>query len=160
MKVITVTKSNIRDIYGRLKKFYNNNNNTGFVEWHNFDCGFKKHINPYIVIGGQKVRVENKYTSYADVELDKSQGEIFIRIKLGPGEAGLVKIGDKIAFLGNRYIHREKSNYRIWGHNYIYSTYQVLPMDSKEQYRLNMYKESMHAIDESTYEADFLDAWG
>lgn len=152
MKVITVTEKNIKEVYGRLNKFFNNRNKNGYVEWHNFDCGFKKRINPYIFIDGQKIRTDNIYTSYAHVEMDTMHGRTFIRMKLSYTDAGIIEVGDKIAFLGNRFIHREK--FTLSKHKYIYSTYQMIPMTDKEHYVRNVCNKAQAKAEEDDFYED------
>ena len=130
MKTITLTEDNIKQVYGRLRKFFFNKNGTSFESWHNFDCGFKKHISPYIMIAGSKTRIVHVYPTPDSVEfIDKNGGMIIIR--LTEDEAASLEVGDKIAFYGNRITYRQK-----WihgSHDYIYSTFQVLPISEIER---------------------------
>ena len=106
MKIITITEENMKSIHGRLKKFFYNKNHTGFEEWHNFDCGFKKHISPLIYIGNDKIRNVHEYPSPNFIEY-KSIGTVpdircsYILIGLTESDGDSLHIGDKIAFCGN-----------------------------------------------------------
>lgn len=133
MRVITITESNIKTIYGRLRKFFYNNNHTGFEEWHNFDCGFKKHISPIIYIGKDKIRNVNEYSSPDAVEFikDGTRGSSII-LRLTATNGDRLKCGDKIAFCGNRIIYRTKCFFGCY--KYIYTVFQVLPMTLQDQY--------------------------
>lgn len=156
MRVVTVTKDNINEVYGRLKKFYNNKNHNGIIEWHNFDCGFKKHISPYIIIDGEKVRVENKYSGKVRLKLEDSGKEPYIVIDFSATDIGSVKIGDRIAFLGNRYIHRED----WWSkreYSYIYSTYQMIKMDDNEKESLDYHAAMFAEMNESDLMNGYMD---
>ena len=134
MKAITITEKNMKSVYGKLKKFFYNNNQTGFEEWHNFDCGFKKHISPIIQIGENKIRNVLKYPSPNAIEY-RHKGTVpgigysYISLMLTATNRDSLHIEDKIAFCGNRIIYRTKC---CWGdHKYIYTTFQVLPMEDK-----------------------------
>lgn len=137
MKVINVTEKNMKGIYGKLKKFFYNKHRTGFEEWHNFDCGFKRHISPNIVIDKQWIFNVNRFPSPDEVEYipkGKRPGidYDYIRIGLTTDNGASILPGDKIAFLGNRIITRTR--WRILrDRGYIYTVYQVLPMSKKEQ---------------------------
>lgn len=164
IKVITVTDNNIRDVYGRIKKLFNNRNRTGYIEWHNFNCGFKKRINPYIEIDGGKVRTDNKYTSSVEVEMDRehrtSRGKdayaAYIRVKLGPGCADIIQIGDRVAFRGNHLIVREPWDF-IMEAGYIYTVYQAIPMSLEEQEELDNEMQFQQETEERLYEDDYRD---
>lgn len=152
MKTIIVTKQNIKEVYGRLRKFYNNKNSNGIIEWHNFDCGFKKHISPYINIGGKQVRVENKYSGNVKLRLEgMDKSEPYIIIGFSATDTGVVKVGDKLAFLGNRYIHREDWVFKH-EYSYIYSTYQLVKMSYEEKASLDYQAEMFAEMNEDDLE--------
>lgn len=136
MQAITITEKNIRQIYGRIRKFFYNRHSTGFDEWHNFDCGFKKHISPNLLIEGKKTRVVNHYPAPEEIEfVDANGGRIIIRLTEMDGD--MLECGDRIAFYGNRIIHQKKW---IWSDmNYIYTTYQVAQMDKNTQEQIKMH---------------------
>lgn len=158
MRTITITERNIKSVYGRLKKFFYNNNHTGFVEWHNFDCGFKKHISPIIYIGKDKIRNVHQYPSPNAVKY-RHKGTMpgisysYISLMLTAADGDSLHIGDKIAFCGNRVIYRTKCN---WGdHNYIYTVFQVLQMEENKQNQMKLWAEREEAIYEADYYADY-----
>lgn len=144
MKVITITENNIKEVYGRLKKFFYNSNTTGFEEWHNFDCGFKKHISPVIYIGKDKIRNINTYPSPNNVKY-MSKGSVpgisysYILVRLTATNSFSLQPGDKISFCGNRIIYRHKSILR--DHNYTYSVFQACAMRKDRQKELRMIAE-------------------
>lgn len=131
MRVITITEKNIKSVYGRLKKFFYNNNHTGFEEWHNFDCGFKRHISPIIHIGKNKVRNIHKYPSPDAIKYNH-KGTVpgivhsYVLLILTAVNRDALHIGDKISFCGNRIIYRTESS--LGNCKYIYTVFQVLPM--------------------------------
>lgn len=158
MRAITITERNIKSVYGRLKKFFYNNNHTGFEEWHNFDCGFKKHISPIIYIGKDKIRNVHKYPSPNAVKY-RYKGTVpgisysYISLMLTAADGDSLHIGGKIAFCGNRVIYRTKCN---WGdHNYIYTVFQVLQMEENKQNQMKLWAEIEEAIYKADYYADF-----
>lgn len=160
MRVITITEKNMKDIYGRLKKFFYNNNKTGFEEWHNFDYGFKKHISSEIYIGEDKIRNVLTYPSPNSIEYNP-KGTVpgisydFISLHLTASDGDSLRCGDKIAFCGNRIIYRTKCS---WGsYKYIYSVFQVLPMNKAEQDAKRLWAEKEMEMFESDYYADCYD---
>lgn len=158
MKVITITEKNIKSVYGRLRKFFYNNNHTGFEEWHNFDCGFKKHISPFIYIGDEKIRNINNYPSPNSIEY-KKKGTVsgisddYILLRLTASDGDSLHIGDKIAFCGNRVIYRTKCSWG--GHKYIYTVFQVLQMTMDKQTKIKEWAEMEESIYEADYYADY-----
>lgn len=138
MKTITITERNIKSVYGRLKRFFYNNNHTGFEEWHNFDCGFKKHISPIIYIGKNKIRNTNEYPAPDYIEYNSKEtksalrnNSSYISIRFTKTHGTCLYVGDKIAFCGNRIIYRSEE---IGGeHKYCYSVFQVLQMGEYKQ---------------------------
>lgn len=157
MRVTTITEENIKSVYGKLRKFFYNNNHTGFEKWHNFDCGFKKHISPMIYIGKDKIRNVLKYPSPNAIEY-RHKGTVpgisysYISLMLTATDGDSLHIGDKIAFCGNRIIYRTKCT---WGnHEYIYTTFQVLPMDETKQRQMKYWAEREEEIYEADYYAD------
>lgn len=154
-KVITITENNIKEVYGRLRKFFYNNNETGFEGWHNFDCGFKKHINRNIYINGKKVPTCIMYPAPDEIELILKRDENnyynldFIRISLTATDSFSLQYGDKIAFCGNRIILRTKCFFS--GYKYIYSVYQVNPMPKERQYRMKRNAELEYEAWEENY---------
>ena len=158
MKIITITEKNMKSIHGRLKKFFYNKNYTGFEEWHNFDCGFKKHISPLIYIGKDKIRNVLKYPSPDAVEYNP-KGTVpgisysYISLRLTASDGDSLHIGDKIAFCGNRIIYRTKCS---WGnHKFIYTVFQVLPMKKEKQNQMKLWAEREEAMYEADYYADY-----
>lgn len=110
---------------------------TGFLEWHQFDCGFKKRIGNEIELNGSKVMVVNTYPSPSGARLYNDR---FV-IDLMEDFCHSIKIGDKVAFVGNRFICRQ-----CWGYSdekYIYTSFQALPMDSKKSQAMHKNAEQM-----------------
>lgn len=145
MKVITITEENIKSVYGKLRKFFYNRNQTGFEEWHNFDCGFGR-ISPYIHIDGNKIRNIHKYPAPDEV-MYYPKGTVpgissygYIVIRLTATDCDSLRCGDKIAFCGNRIVYRTKATYSF-RHRYIYSVFQVLPMSKRKQEQKKWYAE-------------------
>lgn len=158
MRVITITEKNMKSVYGRLKKFFYNKNHTGFEEWHNFDCGFKKHISPLIYIEKDKIRNIHKYPSPDSVEYNPkgtvagiSYSYILLRLTASDGDS--LCVGDKIAFCGNRIIYRTKGFFG--GHKFIYTVFQVLPMEKRKQNQMKAWAELEEAMYEADYYADY-----
>lgn len=158
MKVITISEKNMKSVCGRLRKFFYNKNHTGFEEWHNFDCGFKKHISPLIYIGKDKIRNVLKYPSPDAVEYNPKGtvlgiGYSYILLRLTASDGDSLRTGDKIAFCGNRIIYRTKCS---WGkHKYIYTVFQVLPMEERKQNQIKAWAEQEEAMYEADYYADY-----
>lgn len=159
MKVVTITEKNIKSVCGRLKKFFYNNNHTGFEEWHNFDCGFKRHISPLIYIGNNKIKNVLQYPSPETIEY-KQKGTVsgisysYILLRFTASDGDSLHIGDKIAFCGNRVVYRTKC---FWGdYKYIYTVFQVLPMGEDRQNQMKIWAERESVM----YEADYYsDCW-
>ena len=152
MKVLTITENNIKEVYGRLKKFFFNKNSTGFEEWHNFDCGFKKHISTEIFIGNKRIRNIRQYPSPDHIRFDDI-GSGYIILNLTATDSSGLQCGDKIAFCGNRIIFRTKC---FWGdHKYIYSVFQVFPMSKAAQDNKRICAERDAAMYEAYYYADY-----
>lgn len=144
MKIITITEENIKSVYGKLRKFFYNNNHTGFEEWHNFDCGFKKHISQMIYIEKDKVRNVLKYPSPNAIKY-RHKGTVpsisysYISLMLTATDEDILQVGDKIAFCGNRIVYRTKY---FWGnYKYIYTTFQVLPTEESKQHEVELWAE-------------------
>ena len=153
MKVITITEKNIKEVYGRLKKFFYNNNHSGFEEWHNFDCGFKKHISPLLHIGKDKIRNVNNYPSPDAIEYNQKGTGSYIILRLTATDGDSLHIGDKIAFLGNKIIYRTKGFFA--GHKYIYTVFQAASMSDEEQNKKKLWAEMEAASFEADYYADY-----
>lgn len=149
MKVITITNRNIKEICGKMKKFFYNNNKTGFISWHNFSCGFK-HISPMIELDGSMIRVEHTYPAPRSITL--SRNNKIISVSLTATDAFGLKEGDKIAFCGNRIITRQNWGF-IFGKEkqYLYTVFQVLPMEKEKQNRLHTNAENEAAEYEEEY---------
>lgn len=158
MRVITITEKNMKSVYGRLRKFFYNKNHTGFEEWHNFDCGFKKHISPLIYIGKDKIRNVLKYPSPDVVEYNPKGtvagiGYSYISLRLTASDGGSLHTGDKIAFCGNRIICRTKGFFG--GYKYIYTVFQVLPMVQSTQNKMKAWAEQEAAMYKADYYANY-----
>lgn len=145
MRAITLTEKNIKSVYGRIRKFFYNNHLTGFECWHNFDCGFKKHISPIIYTGeGKKINVKREYPSPKYIEY-RRKGTVpyfnysYISLMLTATSGDSLRVGDKIAFCGNRIIYRTK--FFCGNHKYIYTVFQVLPMEESKQYQIKIQAE-------------------
>lgn len=160
MKALLITENNMKEVYGRLRRFFYNNNNTGFEEWHNFDCGFKKHISPMIYIDNNRIRNIHKYPSPDVVEYKKKGAVIgigysYILIRLTATDVTSLQCGDKIAFCSNKIIYRTKCT---WGdYKYVYSVFQVLPMSKTEQEAKKLWAERESGIFEDDYYLDYYD---
>ena len=129
MKVITISEKNMKEVYGRIRKFFYNKNNTGFISWHNFDCGFKKHIPALKFDDGE--RVIHKYPSPNDVMLLQMGGNSYIGLRLTATDGMSLACGDKIAFVGNRIICRKE--WFLDNHKYVYDVFQAIPMSNDKQ---------------------------
>lgn len=155
MRSITITEKNINEICGRLRKFFYNNNKTGFETWHNFDCGFKKRIDPNIEIAGEKIRNIISYPAPLSISLETSLfGSKHIIIHYTAEDSESLQIGDKIAFCGNRIMMRQK--WCLSDYKYVYSVYQVKPMDLKQQKKTHMLSKMrmdayLHDLEEDYY---------
>lgn len=161
MKAIVITPDNIKAVYGRLRKFFYNKNKTGFESWHNFNCGFKKHISRYVTIRGdeylkeEKCRISIMYPAPEEIDLLNYHkeyiihGKIFdsvpcIRMRITATDCTLFEVGDKVAFCGNRIIHKSKL-FDEWA----YQVYQATPMSEHEQFILKDSAERQSEIDNS-----------
>ena len=155
MKVITVTEENLDVIFGRLYKFFYNKHKTGFTCWHNFDCGFKRHINPIVEIDGEKINVMREYPTPAKMRLNNGLFTYsdYILINLTANDSELIEPGDKIAFLGNRIIIRSKW-FSFSEYNYIYTVYQAEPMSDERKWSLHLSAESINAASNIDLERD------
>lgn len=152
MKRITISEANIKDIYTRIRRFFYNNNRTGFTSWHNFDCGFKKRINKYININGEKVDTSQNYPMPLEVTLDKNK--IYITMTAGSGTR--LSIGDEIAFLSNRIILKQKWDFSLnKTEEYIYTVFQAKPMHETTQKMLHQKAEEEEAAYMKAYYEDY-----
>lgn len=150
MKAIIITEDNIKEVYGKLRKFFYNKNKTGFSTSHSFDTGFKKRINPYIYISNEKIKTYMVYPQPESVEFHPVGSvpgirKSFIRVRTTAVDSFILNIGDKIAFLGNRINIRQKCIF-LKEHRFIYTTYQALPIDKKEQDRLRTHAHHMSMV--------------
>lgn len=155
MKVYTVTENNLNYIYGRLIKFFYNNNKTGFERWHTFDCGFKKHIPREIVINGEKVSTSIDYprplkiSGYSIGKVKPTGKDILdsIVIIFTATDSDSIHIGDKIAFMGNHIIVSSKWAFTKQ-HKYVYNVYQVKHIKYQDQCMLQHYARMQQNINE------------
>lgn len=169
MKAIVITKNNIKDVYGRLRKFFYNKNKTGFESWHNFNCGFKKHISRYITITirddeyskEEKCKISIMYPAPEEIELcnyrkeyiicgEKRDSVPYIRMHITATDSTRFDVGDKIAFCGNRIIHKSKLF-----DDYVYQVYQATPMSEHEQNILKECAKRESQFYDSLYEDDY-----
>lgn len=127
MKPIIVTEGNLQYIYGRVRKFFYNRNRTGFSKWSSFDCGFKKNLRSFSKNGMDFISPKFvKIDSHKDIPgiSDKP----FILIKLVPNAEFAIRIGNRVAFCGNRIIVQNNHCYPF-EHNFEYEVFQVLPVE-------------------------------
>lgn len=95
----------------------------------------------------------NKYTSEVDVALQCDDDGPFIHLYLGPGEGGIISIGDKISFRGSHVIIRDRDSFMPY--TYSYEVYQAIRMSAEEQERINRHMYNAYANIEDDYEADY-----
>ncbi len=167
MKAIVITPNNIKDVYGRLRKFFYNKNKTGFESWHNFNCGFKKHISRYITISDddypkeEKYKISIMYPAPEEIELcnyhkeyvifdEKRDSVPYIRMRITATDCTVFDVGNKIAFCGNRIIHKSKLF-----DEYVYQVYQATPMSDHEQNILKECAERASQFYDSLCEDDY-----
>jgi len=118
-----VTEKNIHVIYGKLKRFFYNKNDTGFIMYHNFDCGWKN-IKPY--------HIKQKIIKPDYVELDKINNTRFIRITLQNGVSGFaIELGDRIQFFGNKIIFQSKCKH-FGGNDYSYEVFEQVELSEAD----------------------------
>lgn len=118
----TVTLGNIDSVCGRMKKFFWNNNETGFETWHNFDCGWRN-IKPYCE--------RRLIAPPTKIEIDSMFEDTFIRVALSATSTFIVKVGERINFSSNKIIIQSKWN--ITSYSYVYSIYQCAKMSKKQK---------------------------
>lgn len=134
MKMITITKENFVQVASRIKKFFDHHD---VVTWHNFNCGGKRHIQGdfYLNVDGYFIRKRRgrvkpvfRYNR-ANAEIvplgSEHFKEPFIRLFLDEDNGALIKIGQQVAFCGNRLILlSDASSYRGKGAK-CYEVYQL-----------------------------------
>lgn len=138
MKIITVNEKNITSVYGKVKNFFQNKNHTGFEAFHNYDCGFHK-VKPM-------EDVKNPIREYPDVlevKLLKFLDKWKIDIKLTAMSMITIQDGDKIAFLGNRIIHKDGDNFPLKRYQYTVFTQKEMSMETCQKLHKDAYKERM-----------------
>lgn len=139
MKVITITENNMKEIYGRLNKFFHNNNATGFEEWHSVNCGFKRHISRGMYIDGRKIKNVSSRFPAPDIRIDQEGPSIIMDFTVLDPHS--LKYGDKIAFCGNHIILRTKEPF--FGENLnLYTVYQASPMTQETQQKMRQRAEA------------------
>lgn len=161
MKAIRITENNIKEVYGRLRKFFYNNNRTGFIFWDNLDCGFKKHIKSFrstksyrstIKDYNFEIPIYSKLPSPDSVDFvqNNEQPEMnHIFIRFTDMEFEYLEIGDKIAFCSNKIIIKSE-----WLEKRVmYKVYQATPMTDEEQHNLKVLAKQEHEF----YKNDFYD---
>lgn len=139
MSKVTITESNYKQVFGRLKKFFNHD---GLLTWHQFDCGMKKRIGHTIHFDGLtkngKVYIpENTANVMRRIYRSKhhvSDTKFFFEYShsdddfyYDDGELeniSVITFGDEIWFLGNRVIIKRKANF-FTSHSYLYMCYQI-----------------------------------
>lgn len=139
MSKVTITESNYKQVFGRLKKFFNHD---GLLTWHQFDCGMKKRIGHIlhqkevtidgeVFIPAETVNVMYHVSDVECVEMGSNlivyynDSDISCRL-FGEDDkscAADFSIGDEVAFLGNRII--VKSRWGLPNHHYCYQCYQI-----------------------------------
>lgn len=116
-KMIKTTEQNIKQIYGILKKFFMSKNN-GYITWHNFDCG-KRKINPYKNL----TQTYNKLPINFELDTNRIDNKILIRINPIKGKGFIFKVGDEIELKSGIIKHKQKWNASS-DKNYIYRIFQ------------------------------------
>lgn len=116
----------MKDICRRLRKFFYSKKCTEFVEWHDFDCGFKNISSQRIE--KDKIRNIHKYyfpdaVDYKEKGTVPSIGYSYILLKLTASAGDSLQCGDKIAFCGNRIIYRRK--WALKDYKYIYTVFEA-----------------------------------
>lgn len=139
MKVITITENNMKEIYGRLNKFFHNNNATGFEEWHNVNCGFKRHISRDMYVDGRKINISARFPA-PDIRIDQKSPSIIMEFTVLKVES--LNLGDRIAFCGNRIILCTKETFFDEKLN-CYTVYQALPMTQEAQEKMRRHDEAV-----------------
>lgn len=156
---ILVTENNINEIYGRLKKFFYNKNNSGFITWHNYDCaGFKGKIKKTIDLSDSMlkhdyVKIEREFPAPLNIALktknpDECIYKTYILCSLDANHGLAIYLGDRISFRGNKIIIRGHALSIFDNKKYLYSVYQMIPMSKKVQ-------DEMH--DKAEYEKQLYD---
>ena len=143
MKNFTITETNLSEVYGLLRKFFYNNKGTGFVAWHNFDCGLKNVKSSFVARDKTLITTKQKYHAPISIELDKKMK--LIRIHLIVGEGFCIDIGDKVCFLSGKLIIRTEE-YFIPEHNYCYQVFQVLPLSNDDESDISL-RERLNQIE-------------
>jgi hypothetical protein len=135
MSKVTITESNYKQVFGRLKKFFNHD---GLLTWHQFDCGMKKRIGHTIHFDGiarlsipeHTVNVMHRiYRSKHHV----SDTKFFFEYSHSDDDfyydddelenVSVITLGDEIWFLGNRVIIKRKAYFT--NHRHLYMCYQI-----------------------------------
>lgn len=140
MKVITITENNIKEIYGRLNKFFHNNNATGFEEWHNVNCGFKRHISRDMYIDGRKILNMSAKFPAPDIRID--QKDLTIVVEFTALKSENIQIGDRIAFCGNHIILCTQETF-FDEKKIFYTVYQALSMTQEAQEKMRRHDKAV-----------------
>lgn len=119
MREITITKNNIASVYDKIHRFYSSRFSTCFKSYHNFDCGFKKHMKPYHEIVRTYENIE--CVLHTKNVCNSNYYNPWIIINLGPGEGFSLKEGDKILIGSKRIMIRTK--FYVYGHTYLYQVF-------------------------------------
>jgi hypothetical protein len=98
LKTILITDGNKARIWSKLNKFFSH---SAYTKWHTYDCGMRKRIR-HKMPGSS-----NTMEYYPCVKAKLSDEDTFV-ISLNVGSSRTIKVGDSIAFVGNRIIVKTK----------------------------------------------------
>lgn len=132
MKMIKITEKNFMSVAGRIKKFFDHKD---VVTWHNFNCGGKRHIQGDFKVNCRdyfKMSRENKIKPifrYHNVEATiiplAFNKEPILRVNLDYDNGFLIKIGQSVAFCGNRIVIISDCGYYRNPGDKLYEVYQI-----------------------------------
>lgn len=116
MREIIITEKNIANVYDKVNRFFNYN--SYIKSWHNFDCGFKKHIKPYHGI----------YHFYQPIKCYYYHSNInkvaWISVTLSISDRFSLCFGDKVSISSNRISIRQHAI--ISDNEYLYQVFEKI----------------------------------
>ena len=148
MNKVVLTEKNMPMVCGELRKFFWNNNKTGFTNRHNFDCGWGVRnyhgMSDSLIAPPENIRFLNH------------DGDPIIAIGLDKCNGLALSVGDIVRFYGNKIIMRHPW-VRITENepHFLYEVYQAAPMSIAEQQKYYDSKEDEARMIEDEEEEDW-----
>lgn len=132
MNKVIITESNYKQVFGRLKKFFNHDD---LMTWHQFDCGMKKRIGHTIRFDGIAKLSIPPHTANVMHRIYRSKHHVsdtkfFFEYSTDNDyyydefeNVSVISLGDEVWFIGNRVIIKRKAYFT--NHRYLYMCYQI-----------------------------------